>query len=103
MLRCLGIPIPSDGSAPTRLFGDNFSVIQNANDPDVILKKKHVAISFHVIHEAIAAGVVAPYWLKGKHNVSDIMTKQITSQAYLGHVASIFWEPDFHIRTKYNL
>jgi hypothetical protein len=103
MLRCLGIPIPFDGSAPTRLFGDNFSVIQNANDPDATLKKKHVAISFHVVREAIAAGVVAPYWLKGKHNVSDIMTKQITSQAFLGHVASIFWEPDFHIRTKNNL
>jgi hypothetical protein len=103
MLRCLGIPIPSDGSAPTRLFGDNFSVIQNAVDPSATLKKKHVAISFHLVREAIAAGVVAPFWLKGKYNVADIMTKQIPSQAFLGHVASIFWEPDFHIRTHNNL
>ena len=29
MLRCLGCNIPSDGSSPTRIFGDNLSVIQN--------------------------------------------------------------------------
>lgn len=61
MLRCLVIPIPSNGSAPTKVFGDNFSVIQNASDPDVTLKKKHVAISFHVDHEAITIGVITPF------------------------------------------
>jgi hypothetical protein len=102
MLRCLGIPIPSDGSAPTRIFGDNFTVIQNASDPFTTLKKKHVAISFHFVHEAITAGVVAPFWFQGKHNLSDIMTKQIPAQPFLGHVLSVFWAPDFHIRDRNN-
>ena len=43
MLRCLGIPIPNDGSALTYLFGDNLGFIQNATNPEADLKKKHVA------------------------------------------------------------
>mmetsp|Transcript_18158 Transcript_18158/g.25645 ORF Transcript_18158/g.25645 Transcript_18158/m.25645 type:complete len:514 (+) Transcript_18158:510-2051(+) len=79
MLRCLGVPIFSDGSAPTRLFGDNLSVIQNATNPECDLKKKHVALSFHFVREAITAGVTCPYWLQGSLNQSDILTKQISA------------------------
>ena len=65
MLNSLGISaVPSNDSAPIRVFGDNFSVIQNASDPDATLKKKYVAISFHVVHEAITTGgSIAPFWL----------------------------------------
>ena len=103
MLRCLGIPIANDGSNPTLLFGDNFSVIQNARDFEADLKKKHVAISFHTVREAVAAGVVEPVWLKGKWNISDIMTKQISGTEANGHNDTIFFRPDFHIRTCNNL
>jgi len=84
-------------------YHHNFSVIKNASDPDATLKKKHVAISFHVVCEVIASGIIAPFWLKGKFNLSDIMTKQIAAQPFLGHVASIFWAPDFHICKVNNL
>ena len=50
MLRCLGIPV----TKPTNLYGDNFSVIQNAAEPHSDIKKKHVAISYHFVREAIA-------------------------------------------------
>ncbi len=93
MLRCLGIPIPNDGSAPTYLFGDNLGVIQNATNPEADLKKKHVALSFHFVREAIAAGITAPYWMEGKHNGSDITTKQIGSTEYLRHCDNLFWKP----------
>lgn len=95
MLRCLGIPIPTDGSCPTHLFGDNLSVIQNATNPESDLKKKHVALSFHFTREAIAAGITSPHWLKGKFNRSDIMTKQIGSPEFLGHCDNMFWTPKF--------
>ena len=103
VLHCLGIHIPSNGSALTKVFGDNFSVIQNALDLDATLKKKHVAISFHVVHEAITDGIISPFWLKGEFNLSDIMMKQIAAQPFLGHLASIFWARDFHIRKVDNL
>ena len=91
MLRCLGIPIPSDGSYPTRIFGDNLSVIQNAKNPHSCLSKKHVALSFHSVREGIAAGITAPHWLKGVYNQSDIMTKQIAAKEFLNHCDNIFW------------
>lgn len=66
MLRCLGCNVPSDGSCPTDVFGDNLSVILNAQKPAADLSKKHVAISFHVVREAFAGGIIAPYWIKGQ-------------------------------------
>ena len=90
MMRCLGMNVPSDGSCPTRIFSDSFSVIQNCQNPAADLSKKHVAISFHLVREAIAAGIVAPYWLKGEYNISDIMTKQIPRTAFKKHCKYIF-------------
>ena len=75
MLRCLGYHIPSDRSCPTKCFGDNLSIILNSQNHAADLSKKHVAISFHVVREAVAAGVVKPFWLKGEYNTSDILTK----------------------------
>ena len=45
MLRSLGIPV----TEPTKLFGDNLGVIQNASMPEASLVKKHVAIAFHCV------------------------------------------------------
>jgi hypothetical protein len=97
MLRCLGVNI---GTKPTDVFGDNLSVIQNSQNPEADLSKKHVAISFHVVREAIAAGIICPYWLKGKYNLSDIMTKQIPKPEFVKHTDFIFWRPNFHIHDK---
>lgn len=69
-LCCLGVYILNDGSCPTQVFGDNFSVIQSASNPQHDLSKKHVALSFHFVHEAIAAGIIEPYWLKGEYNLT---------------------------------
>ena len=85
---------------PCNLFGDNLNVIQNANNPEADIKKKHVAISFHLVREAIAAGIVAPFWLQGKHNLVDIMTKQIGSSEFLLHVETLFWKPSFIASSK---
>jgi len=73
MLRCLGVHL---GGKPTDHFGDNLSVIQNSQNPAADLSKKHVAISFHVVCEAITTGIISPYWLKGKYNFSDIVTSK---------------------------
>ena len=91
MLRCLGIPVTS----PSVLLGDNLSVIQNASNPEADIKKKHVAISFHVVREAIAAGIVAPLWLQGKYNTSDILTKQMGGPQFRSLVDTVFWLPGF--------
>ena len=93
MLRCLGVPIPNDGTMPTNLFGDNLSVIQSATNPEADIKKKHVALSFHFVREAIAVGIVKPHWLQGKFNTSDIMTKEIGVAEFSKHVIGLFLQP----------
>ena len=103
MLRSLGCNVPADGSCPTRLFGDNLGVVLSAQNPHADLSKKHVAISFHGVREAIAAGIIAPYWLKGQWNPSDILTKQIPRPGFRTHCDFLFWRPEFHVRTNNNL
>jgi Reverse transcriptase (RNA-dependent DNA polymerase) len=70
-LRMLGIPI--DG--PAWLFGDNASVITSSTIPHSNLNKRHNALSYHRVREAISAEVMYFIHMDGKLNPSDIMTK----------------------------
>lgn len=85
MLRCLGVKVES----PSPLLGDNKGVIQNSTLPDSILKKKHVAISYHKTRECTAAGIVHPLKTKGDWNFSDIMTKATTEKVFRQHVGGM--------------
>lgn len=78
MLRCLGVPV----TRPTDLYGDNFGVIQSAEVPDGELKKKHIAISYHYVREAIAAKIVDAHWCKSAENFADICTKALGSNIF---------------------
>jgi hypothetical protein len=70
-LRMLGIPI--DG--PAWLFGDNQSVITSSTIPHSNLNKRHNALSYHRVREAISAKVMYFIHIDGKLNPSDVMTK----------------------------
>ena len=90
MMRCLGCNVPSDGSFPMRIFGDNLGVILNAQNPAADLSKKHIVISFHMEYEAFTAGIIEPYWLKGTFNTSGIISKQIPRADFKEHVNYIY-------------
>ena len=85
MLWCLGLTTPTDGSYPKKIFNDSFSAVKNCQNSAADLSKKHVVISFHLVREAIAADIVAPYWFKGEYNISDIMTKHIPRTPFKEH------------------
>jgi hypothetical protein len=55
MLRSLGAAL--DG--PALMLGDNMSVVLNTTFPSSDLKKKHNAISYHRVREAIAARIMS--------------------------------------------
>ena len=78
MLRSLGVPV----EAPTKLFGDNMSVINNAREAGSELKKKHIAISYHLVREAVAAKIVLPIWCNTKENLADICTKSLAGPLF---------------------
>jgi KUP system potassium uptake protein len=73
-LRMMGIPL--DGTA--YMFGDNQSVITQSTIPHSVLSKRHNALAYHRVREAVSAGVV--YFLKidGKENIADCLTKFLT-------------------------
>ena len=73
MLRCLGVKV----TAPTNILGDNRSVIINSTEKDSLLKKKHVAISYHKTREAAAAKIVRPLKTHSSDNYADMLTKAL--------------------------
>ena len=75
MMRCLGVKVEHSSV----LFGDNLGVVQHATMKESLLKKKHVAISYHKVREAAACGIAHPMKIDGKYNFADVCTKAQTN------------------------
>ena len=71
IFRMLGCKI----SGPVRLLGDNRGMIQNCSLMSSQLKKKHNAIAFHRIREAVACGIIVLGHVSSENNLADICTK----------------------------
>ena len=72
-LRMFGVPI----EGPSNTFCDNSSVVTNSMQPAYTLKKKHNAIAYHKVREAIAAKIICLAWVQSSKNLAD-MLKTIT-------------------------
>ena len=81
MLRCSGDNIPVDMSCLTKVINDNFSVVQHSQNPTADLSKKHVAISYHIVRDAVTDGIIEPHWINGGYNIADILIEQIKSSS----------------------
>ena len=57
------------------LFGYNRSVVTNATLPHSTLTKRHNILAFHRVREAIAAKLMAFYWIQSAYNLSDMLSK----------------------------
>ena len=62
---------------PTTLFGDNLGLIQNSEIQDSDSKKKHIAISYHYLQEAIMVKIANFVWIKLYKRYTDICTKAL--------------------------
>ena len=85
-LRMLGVPI--QGS--TLLYGDNLSVITNATLPSSTLKKKHNAIAYHRVREAVASRIIDMVHIPSTENVSDLLTKPLGPQKHYRLMSKFF-------------
>ena len=70
-LRYLGVPIRER----SYMFGDNESVVNSSILPHAKLHKRHNALSFHRVREAIASGHYAFTHIPGENNPADILSK----------------------------
>ena len=86
-LRMFGIPI----NGPANVFCDNKSVVTNSSIPDSTLKKKHNAIAYHRVREAVAAGTLRITKVDSKRNNADLLTKPLPSIDLHNLVNNILW------------
>jgi hypothetical protein len=70
MLRLLVVSL--DG--PALMLRDNMSLFLNTTVPSIVLKKKHNAIAYHRVREAIAARIMRFAYIKSEENVSDVLS-----------------------------
>ena len=70
-LRYLGVPI----QGRSYMFGDNESVVNSSSRPEAKLHKRHVALLFHRVREAVASDMLTFLHIEGQHNPADILSK----------------------------
>ena len=86
MLQCLGVVV----SKPSVVFGDNLGVIQNASLLELLLKKKHMALAFHCVCEAAAAGIIHLAKIVRQNNIANILTKALPYKPFMRLSGRIF-------------
>jgi hypothetical protein len=57
------------------MFGDNQAVVSNSTIPHSSLSKRHNALAYHRVREMISAKILGYYWIDGKRNPTDILSK----------------------------
>ena len=72
-LRSFGIPVVE----PTRILGDNMSVIHNTSKHESTLKKKANSVCYHYIREAVAADECRTGHVSTHENPADVATKPL--------------------------
>ena len=87
-LKCFGIPI----LGPTYVFCDNNSVVQNVSIPESTLAKKHNAINYHIIREAVAAGIIRVGKEDTSTNIADIFTKLVPFTRKYQLLSPFLWD-----------
>ena len=90
-LRYLGVPIKTKSF----MFGDNRSVVDSSMTPHAKIHKRHVALSFHRVREAIAAKIIGYYFINGEINPADILSKHWGhAQVWSILQPLLFWQGD---------
>jgi hypothetical protein len=74
-LRMFGVPI----EGPSNVFCDNNGVVKNTSIPQSMLSKKHIAINYHAIREAVAAKILRIGKEDGMTNLADLFIKVLTA------------------------
>jgi hypothetical protein len=86
-LRMMGIPVEE----PTNIYCDNETVVKVTTRPESTLKKKHNAINYHRVREAVAAGFIRIAWVPTNENLADLLTKTLVGEKRKYFLRRILW------------
>jgi hypothetical protein len=86
-LRMLGVPV-----VHSYMFGGNKSVVLHSTVPHSQLNKRHNALAYHRVREAIAADILRFFHIAGKKNPADILSKHCGHLEAWPHIKPLlFW------------
>ena len=74
------------------MYGDNLGMLQSSTMPEGTLKKKWEAISFHMVREGVAAGIIVPRKIPTEENIADALTKALPAPVLLRLSTSVYVE-----------
>ena len=86
-LRYLGVPVDT----ATYMFGDNQSVITSSTIPHSSLAKRHNALAYHRVREAIAGKIIKFFHIDGTTNPADILSKHCGHPQLWPHVKPLLF------------
>ena len=86
-LRSFGMKVEK----PTRVKCDNESVVKSSTLADSVLKKRHVAIAYHMARESQAAGIIQIQSVCSANNLAGIFTKNLNNQPFHNLTKSIMY------------
>ena len=95
-LRMFGIPI----RGPASVLCDNQGVVKNASLPESALSKRHNAINYNVVREAVAAGIIRVGKEDGTTNLADAFTKILNRRKRYDLFSRIGYSPMFRDSTS---
>ena len=76
--------IPIQG--PSQVLCDNKGVVLNTSLPSSTLKKKHNAVAYHRVREAVAAKVARVSYMDCEENIADILADATDGPTFRRHV-----------------
>jgi hypothetical protein len=88
-LHMIGIPI----NGPAKTYCDNQGIVKNVSIPESVLSKKHNAINYHAMREAVAACIMQVAKEDGDSNLADLLTSLLPNHVvsrYFGLFFTIF-------------
>ena len=95
-LRMLGV----DLEGPAMLLGDNMSVVLNTTVPSSVLKKKHNAVAYHRVREAITMSVVKFSHISTDDNLADLLTNCLVVSSFTNLLDLHFSEYLWYLRVR---
>ena len=70
---------------------DNMGVVTNMQFPTSSLKKKHNAVAYHKIREAVAAKIIVLAHIRSEQNIAGILTKAVGPGTYYNLLGDILF------------
>jgi len=71
------------------MFGDNKSMITNGSVPHSKIGKRHLALAYHKVQQAVASGMIVLTHVEGELNVADTPSKHWSSYQKIWPL--LFW------------